>query len=455
MTELSSLLAQRYPRRTRPIGFYPLPSQRLESGTFDERFEPFPTAIPRTGLLYLHVPFCQQRCSFCRFFVNFYRDADVEQYVALLLEEIRRWGRLRDRTPNSGPVEAIFFGGGTPSALDPSQLARIIGALRDSFEFAPKPEITVEWYPKDADAGLFDAVRELGVNRLSFGVQTWNPRTAEALGAHHSGDDVEAVLTLADEAGFRLVNIDLMMNVPGQTVEEMLEDLERALAWRPAMISTNPLEVTAGTLLAIKAKREAFVERDAAKRRWLALATERLREAGYAHQRMRNFARDGLIHRYNRACLGIAYDIVPLGPRAYGFVGGWALSNALTVEDWGRLMSDPASDSVSVIGVAEPTLVEMKRSFVIASLLELRIPAVVYRNEFGCALSDDFPFVAHLVEDGALLEDEGTLLLSQDAIPYADDIGAETYSSSQHELFARHLAIKQRAKDASQYFPVV
>src|SRR5205823_1899831 len=115
-------------------------------------------------------------------------------------------------SPDAEPIEAIFFGGGTPSALTVAQIAHILTAIRDSFEVSADPEITVEWYPKDSDSAKFGALRQIGVERVSFGVQTWNPRTARSLGAHHSAEDADAVLALAKRTGFRGVNIDLMMN---------------------------------------------------------------------------------------------------------------------------------------------------------------------------------------------------------------------------------------------------
>ena len=452
MTEqdLTGRLRDRYPSRSRPVGFYPLPTTRVAPGAFASRYRPVPTPGPRRGLLYVHVPFCRQRCAFCRFYPGPYRDGSADTYTETVLAEAAAWGALRAADPLAAPIEAVFLGGGSPSALSIEQLTRVVRSLRDSFPFVDPTEITLEWYPKDADPEKFAAAAALGVSRVSFGIQTWNPVTAKGMGTWHTADQADLVLATAVAAGFTNFNIDLMLNVPEQSLDDALRDVERALSWQPSMISLNPLEVTEGTPLAMRARRTGFRERDDEKQAWLHEARQPLLAAGYRHQRARNFALPGRHHRYNRATVGIDYDIVPIGPGAYGFVGGWALINALTPDAWAAAVGGAG---ISVHGLEAPSNDELRRSFAVTSMLELFEDTVAYQRQFGNALADDFPFVGELLDMGAMKARDGKLWLVEEAAIFSDDVGTEFSSSTQGALFARHLKVG-RTRTASQYFPV-
>lgn len=446
---LADVMARRYPDRTKPIGFYPLPVDHTEPEDFLTRFRPFPVARGRTGMIYVHVPFCGQRCGFCRFYAGRY----AEDRVAVWLEGIRReaatWARLRSADASAAPVEAVFFGGGTPSSLGPDNLRAVLGILRDEFPFVDSPEITVEWYPKDAHPDTFQAAVESGVDRVSFGIQSWNQETLDRLGAHHTPEQAEIIVAMAREAGLRNVNIDVMANVPGQTRDEHLADIEHTLAQQPAMISVNPLELAAGTPLGEKLSRDAVSAEE--QRSWLLAVREILREHGYRNQRTRNFARDGWLHRYNRATDGIAFDIIPLGPGAYGFVSGWAVVNRPSFAEWD---ADSRKTGSAVYALAEPAADEMRRAFVVNSLLELGLDEVEYRAQFGSELAEDFEVADELESLGVFVRMNGRLHLVDEAQSYADEVSMDFYSSSQATLFDRHLSMR-RSSGGTQYFPVV
>lgn len=452
MSASSALAAAqaRYPNRTRPVGFYPLPSTRIPAGSFAHDYQPIRTPRPRRGLLYVHVPFCRQRCAFCRFYPGPYRDESADTFVDSLLLEAEAWAAARSADPMAGPVGAVFFGGGSPSALSVEQRSRIFRGLREAFGISGEAEITLEWYPKDHDAEALSAARADGVTRISLGIQTWNPATARAMGGWHTGEQAEAALAAVHAAGFEHVNVDLMLNVPGQRLADARGDIDRALAWAPGMLSLNPLELAVGSPLALRAGRQGFAESDADKLRWLDELRELLFRHGYEHQRARNFARPEHRHQYNASTHGVDYDIVPMGPGAYGFVGGWAVVNAIDVGDWSEATR---TAGLSVAGLTAPTDDELRRSFGITSMIELAIDAAAYEDQFGTALTDDFPFVLELLELGIMFPVGDHLVLDQAAAIYADNVCGEFSSAVQGKLFARHLQVG-RSKVASQYFPV-
>jgi oxygen-independent coproporphyrinogen-3 oxidase len=445
MKDTSAFLAERYVVRTKPIGFYPLPNEPTTPAEFRARYAPFPSVRSRAGLVYVHVPFCTQRCGFCRFYQGSFDPDRLDAWRGAIAREARFWGELRRHDPCAGPVEAIFFGGGTPSVLRPADLEAVLDAIRRELPTVARPEITLEWYPRDARADLFAAAPALGVTRLSFGAQSFDAGTLAGLRAHHGGADVEAVVRMAKDAGFSTFNLDLMANVPGQTLASHLADVERAISLEPSMLSVNPLDLAAGTPLSLHA-----VEDPSAQRAWLVETRARLAAAGYRNQRARNFARGAALHRYNRRTDGIAFDIVPLGPGAYGFVGGWALSNEPDAAKW---VAGSDDSGCAVYGAAAPSDTEMRRAFAVNSLLELNVDLVDYAAQFEAELEDDFPCVRALEERGVLVRAGGRLVLEGEAQLYADDVGYEFYSSSQAELFGRQLSVR-RSSGGTQYFPV-
>ena len=449
--DLKIALKRRYENRSRPIGFYPLPDHRVTGREFDSRYQPAPEIGARTGLLYIHVPFCTQRCWFCRFYSGPHGDQRAEAYVSGALTQIERWAELRRHDRAAGPIDAIFFGGGSPSSLSADQLGRLLNGVSARLPLAADCEITMEWYPADQALDRFDAALDRGVDRISFGVQSFDDEVLRAMGSRHSAEDSLLMSARAAAARLASFNIDLMANVPGQRMESHIDDINIAISTGAPNISLNPLELTAGTPLAPRAAVIGFDEIDMEKRCWLDITRRHLQDRGFAHQRARNFARPGFKHRYNATTVGISYDLIPVGPGSYGFVGGWAVQVEPDLARWQRLMSD---GSLGVTAVCPPSAEELKRSFLITSLLELEFDRPGYQSIFGTDALADFPSLAALESLGALETAGGRTRLTDPAILYADEISAELYSADQSESFASHL-ISKRRDGTTQYFPVV
>ncbi|GEM_PF-6299227 len=448
--ELKRALERRYADRSRPIGFYPLPEQRVGGDEFASLYRPVPELGSRTGLLYIHVPFCTQRCSFCRFFSGTHGDEKAEVYVSSALAQVERWAALRRQDEAAGPIEAIFIGGGSPSSLSARQLGRLLDGVQDRLPFSPRFEITVEWYPADQDPDRFETALRCGVNRFSFGVQSFDDEILRAMGSRHSAADALLMAGRAAATAEVKFNIDLMANVPGQRLDSHVDDIEIAVSTGAHNISLNPLELTPGTPLAAQAATIGFDEIDMEKRRWLEVTRHLLLEKGFAHQRARNFVRPEARHRYNAATTGVSYDIVPVGPGAYGFVGGWAVHVEPNLAQWHRLV---AEGSVGVSATCIPSTDELKRSFLVTSLLELEFDRQGYTSVFGSDPLQDFPPLASLASLGALTTVGDMLRLEDPAVLYADDISSELYSPGQRESFASHLTTNRR-EGTTQYFPV-
>lgn len=237
--------------------------------------------------LYLHIPFCAVRCAYCDF--NTY--AGLERlfgpYTAALAEEIRRAGAARGRPA----ARTLFIGGGTPTVLPPDLLAGAVAACRDAFDVAPDAEITSEANPGTVDGAHFAALRAIGVNRLSMGVQSFDDAELRWLGRLHSADEAEAAFHAARTAGFNNINLDFMFGLPGQTSDTWTRTLERALRLAPEHLSLYSLTVEHGTPLFDRVRRGLSAEPDDDLAADLyAQAGEMLAAGGYEQYEISNWA---------------------------------------------------------------------------------------------------------------------------------------------------------------------
>jgi oxygen-independent coproporphyrinogen III oxidase len=186
--------------------------------------------------LYLHVPFCSSICNYCNFNRGLFDEALKTRYVAALEREIRAAG-------DGSEADTIFFGGGTPSLLEPAEVARLITACRNGFAVAPGAEVTLETNPETATCERLEGFRAAGVNRISFGVQSLRDAELQRLGRRHSAECARAAVHLARTAGYENVSVDLMMWLPQQALQDWLSTVEGAVELAPEHVSLYLLEL--------------------------------------------------------------------------------------------------------------------------------------------------------------------------------------------------------------------
>jgi oxygen-independent coproporphyrinogen-3 oxidase len=270
---------------------------------------------PRGVGLYLHVPFCSRKCPYCDF--NTYAGLDDlhEAFVLALCSEIERRAPLIE----GRKVETVFLGGGTPTALSPAQLSRILATVFRCLDVAGDAEVTSEANPGSADAARFDALRAAGVNRLSIGAQSFDPSELEFLGRIHDADATEAAVAGARSAGFENLSLDLIFGLPEQSPERWNNSLERAVALSPEHLSLYSLIVERGTPLWqwVDEGRVPPPDDDAAAGMYEA-ARDRLAAAGFTQYEVSNWAlseaqasRHNLVYWRNG-------DWLACGPGAHG-----------------------------------------------------------------------------------------------------------------------------------------
>ncbi|CAD1794896.1 YggW family oxidoreductase [Xanthomonas arboricola pv. juglandis] len=282
-----------------------------------------PDLIPPPLSLYVHLPWCVRKCPYCDF--NSHAAKGVlpfEDYVDALIRDLDAdlplvWGRV---------VHSVFFGGGTPSLFPPEAIDRFLQAAAARLRFAPNLEITLETNPGTAEHGRFDGYRAAGVNRLSFGVQTFDDVALQRLGRIHDSAQAERAITLAQDAGYDNFNIDLMYALPEQTLAQAERDLERAFALQPTHLSHYQLTLEPNTVFFARPPK-GIPDDDAA---WdIQEHCQRLlAEAGYAQYEVSAYARPGrqCAHNLNYWRFG---DYLGIGAGAHGKISSGAEQHVL------------------------------------------------------------------------------------------------------------------------------
>ena len=244
--------------------------------------------------LYIHIPFCGAICNYCNFNRGLLDEALKRQYVEALVSEIRR-------APEAGAaIDTVFFGGGTPSLLAASELTAILAACTETFDVRPQSEITLEANPETVSAATLAGYRTAGINRISFGVQSFRDAELARLGRLHSADTARQAVRLARSAGFDNLSLDLMLWLPGQRLPEWLESVEALIDVGPEHASLYLLEIYPNAPLRDEMARGGFSvapDDDAAEMYLQGLA--RLEAAGYAQYEISNVARPGFQSRHN------------------------------------------------------------------------------------------------------------------------------------------------------------
>ncbi len=241
--------------------------------------------------LYVHIPWCVKKCPYCDFNSHAVRDGvPQDAYVDALLADLD--GDLADfgAASQDRPLASVFFGGGTPSLFSPASIGRILDGAERRLGFAPGIEITLEANPGTIEHGRFDGYRSAGVNRVSFGVQSFDDDKLRRLGRIHSADDAARAIGEARDAGIDNLNLDLMYALPTQDLDGALADVERALALAPEHLSHYQLTLEPNTLFA--SRPPPLPDSDAA---WdmQEHCQQRLAEAGYAQYEVSAYARPG------------------------------------------------------------------------------------------------------------------------------------------------------------------
>jgi len=373
--------------------------------------------------LYIHVPFCSAICNYCNFNRGLFDAALKERYVEALIAEIRGAGGAGNGLQGVGnaPADTIFFGGGTPSLLEPAEIRRIIETCEDSFAVAGAREVTLEANPESVTEQRLAAYRSAGVNRLSFGVQSFRDDELKRLTRLHGAARARAAFHEARNAGFDNISFDLMMWLPAQGLAEWLESIDAAIALGPEHLSLYLLEVYPNAPLKDDMARSRWSQapdEDAAAM-YLA-AMERLDAAGYMQYEISNVARPGRSSRHNLKYWSDG-DWIGFGCGAHSTRDGIRWKNVAGIEDY-----------VDRIGRGHPVATDLRRLPAAERLgdalfMMLRLTDGVnldeIRRRYGVDVWQVYgPDLEPFVQNGCLMRDCDRLRLTRRGMLLANEV---------------------------------
>ena len=357
-----------------------------------------------TAGIYIHIPFCRSRCSYCDFATGIYETPLAERYVEALVKEIEEWDEVSPR-----PVDTIYFGGGTPSLLSPAQVGAILEIVHARFEVESGAEVTMEMNPGTVTSESVREFRQIGINRASFGAQTFDDRELARLGRSHTAEDTTKTFQVLRDAGFENVSFDLIAGLPGQTVSGWQYNLDRSLALRPEHLSFYLLEVHEGTPLA-EHIRKGIQPRpdDELAAEMYELMLERANAAGYEHYEISNLCLPGYESRHNtKYWIGAPY--YGFGCSAHSFDGKdrrW--SNERDVARYAELIEQEQNPIVEQVKLTPD---EVRAEAVFLGMRMMRgVSVEQYQRTFGVDLRTEHKGDLERFKDAGLIEFDGDLL---------------------------------------------
>jgi oxygen-independent coproporphyrinogen-3 oxidase len=346
--------------------------------------QPNASALPG---IYIHIPFCIQKCGYCGFTSVTDRTL-IPAFLAALHEETAGYRATWER------FDTLYIGGGTPSVLNTADLERLIDDIRATFTITPDAEITVEINPGDIPGELLRKLRDMGVNRLNIGIQSLDDASLVYLGRRHTARQAAESLHLARQAGFANIGIDLIYGIPGQSISRWYETLAESLSLRPDHISCYQLTAEAGTPLADRCRKgEVVLPAETIQADYFLRTSHTLEESGYVHYEISNFARRTETESRHNKKYWRHIPYLGLGPAAHSFDGGRRWWNIGPVAQYIREIAAGRSP----VSKSERLTIEQMR--LEALFLGFRTRQGVHLEDFKIRFGCDL-----LVERGTLLK---------------------------------------------------
>lgn len=353
--------------------------------------------------IYIHIPFCIRKCKYCDFLSFPADEKTMDQYVEKVCEEIRHFFAQYKEYE----VKTVFFGGGTPSILKVTLIEKIMETLRNAVPFKEEAEISLEANPGTLSEEKLAGYQRCGIHRLSIGLQSTREEELKYMGRIHTYEDFLKSYTLAKDAGFTNINVDLMSAVPYQTLESWEETLDRVLSLNPAHISAYSLIVEEGTPFYEDEKLDELLADEDTEREMYVRTEEKLLEYGYHRYEISNYAKEGKECAHN-----ILYwkrgDYIGFGLGAASCIKDVRFKNTDSMAEY---MEKPWKEPEERLEVEHLSLREQMEE---AMILGLRMTGGICKEEFakryGKTMESEFgDAIAKHKEDGLLREEDGWL----------------------------------------------
>ena len=375
--------------------------------------------------LYVHIPYCVSKCPYCDFNSHVVPDIPERSYTAALIQELHHYARKDDWRGRT--IRTIFFGGGTPSTFQPASIARILESAAGLFPVDSICEITLEANPGTVESGNFAGYRACGVNRISLGVQSFQPHLLKFLGRVHSADEAVKALQVIGDAGFKNFSLDMIYANPGQTLRDLENDLDTALKFQSPHVSAYNLTIEEGTpfhhdyrngRIRLLSEEEEIAMAE--------LIEQRLSAAGLHRYEISNYARPGFHSRHN-----VNYwqsgDYLGIGAGAHSYMSVW--SDEIYGRRWwneknpARYISMISKSSQAATDLEESDLTRAMGEYMFSGLRLIDgICLDAFAIRFGKNAVERYPQISGWVSEGLMETDGNQLRLTPRGVLVANSI---------------------------------
>ena len=365
--------------------------------------------------LYIHIPFCLSKCHYCDFYSLTSKSA-VPDFLNALFKEMEMY-------PNRfNAFDAVYIGGGTPSLLSPQQLKDILAGVRKNLDVTSDPEVTIETNPADLDRPSIASMREMGINRINIGIQSFDDKVLDFLSRRHSAKQAISAIQASRKAGFENIGLDLIYGVPGQDINSWLTTLKEAVAFSPEHLSCYQLTLAAKTPLGIRYQAGEFLmPGEELQYEFFVKTSEFLKDAGYIHYEVSNFARGTkYASRHNQKY----WDHSPylgLGPSAHSFRDNRRWWNHRSLEQY------ITEINAGILPVEETEILTTEQLRLEAFYLGLRTKKGVSLRDFKTRYQYDLfaekrEILNKLQEEGFIAIRDGCIYPTQAGLAVADSL---------------------------------
>lgn len=375
--------------------------------------QPAPNDVPLG--LYLHIPFCRKRCKFCYFRVYTDKNArDVERYINGLMRELE----LYAERPYIGrrPLHYIYFGGGTPSFLSANQLREVFGGIKERLNWDHPKEVTFECEPGTLQRPKLEALKEMGVTRLSLGIENFQDRILEINGRAHRSAEIYRAYGWCKELGFEQINIDLIAGMVGETWDNWKDCIRKTIEIAPESVTIYQMELPYNTVFSREMRTHEgegsphFADWPT-KRAWVQYAVDELKANGYDQSSAYTMVRrDGKVSFVYRDALWSGADMIGSGVASFGHLGGVHVQN---LDQWEDYLS---SLEAGKLPLHRALPLQMEEKLIRELVLQLKTGHVkkdYFQNKFSVNITDRFRNeIASLTREGFTQEHNGTLELT-------------------------------------------
>ncbi len=372
-------------------------------------------AMKRKIRLYVHMPFCVQKCLYCDFLSWHDSRENQARYVQALCREIRACqGRYPAR------VSSLFFGGGTPSVLEPGHMAEIMEALAEVFSFEPDSEMSIEANPGTVNLEKLRTYEKIGLNRISFGLQSAHNEELKALGRIHTWEEFLESYDLARQAGFDNINVDLMSGIPDQTLASWQKTLSRVLELAPEHVSAYSLIVEEGTPFA---QRKLNLPEEEEERRMYEMTAEMLGSQGYRQYEISNYALPQRECAHNMG-YWMRDDYLGLGLGAASLFDNQRWNNTDSMEEY--LEKSERPEEIQVCREKLSVREQMEETMFLGLRMTEGIERERFQEEFGISVEEVYGDALRRLEGLGLLQaDRGRIYLTRKGISLSNQVFVE------------------------------